>query len=72
MECQIPTEIRVNQRIMGLFFRLIGRIDGLHTEVEAQDEIVEVQTETKSITDGQVLDYILYLKLTFRLFGIIS
>ena len=72
MEGQVTTQVWVYQRIMGFFLRLIGRIDGLHAEVEAQDEVVEVQPETESVTDCQILDHIMDLKLSARLLRIVA
>ena len=54
MESKIPTEVWVYQGVMGFFFRLISWINSLHTKVKAQNEIVEIQAQPKTITHGEI------------------
>ena len=56
VERQIAPEVRMNQRIVRLVLRLVGRIDGLHTQIKAQDEIVEVQSYTHAVAHGQIVE----------------
>ena len=42
MEGKIPFEVGIEQRIM-LARSFVGRIYGLHAEVETQNEVVEVE-----------------------------
>ena len=41
-----------------------GGIDGLHTKIETDDEIVEVQAQTQAVTDSQILQDALQLELS--------
>ena len=51
---------------------LVGRIDGLHTHVETQDEVVEIQSDTHTIRRGYLLIELVYLKLPVWLVGIVA
>ena len=61
----------MNDRPM-LIPTLVGRIDGLHTHVETQDEVVEIQSDTHTIRRSYLLIEFVYLKLTVRLVGIVA
>ena len=53
MEGEIPVKFRSEERI--LIFSAIHRIDGLHTTVKADYQIVKVKTDTKPIRHRQLL-----------------
>ena len=57
---------------MILLLSLIRWIHRLHTEVETQDEIVEIQTDTQTIADGQIPQEAAYLELSTRLILIVA
>ena len=50
----------------------IGRIDGLHTTIEAEDEEVEVEADTKAISKGYLLIELIRLELAAWLAGIVA
>ena len=51
---------------------LEGGIDGFHTQVEANDEIVEVQAQSQTVTDSQIFQDALKLKLSPGLIRIVA
>ena len=55
MESKITTQTRMSNGEMGFVFYLEGGIDGLHTKIEADDEIVEVQAQAHTVADGHIL-----------------
>ena len=54
VECEITTEFGVSNRIM-LPLRLVGGIDGFHTQIKTQDKIIKVKAEAKTIAYGKLL-----------------
>ena len=50
----VAREDRTSYRIMLFFVAAIGWIDSLHAEVEAQDEIVEVEAQAETVAYGQL------------------
>ena len=66
MEGEIAAELRVNDGEM-LLLGGIGGVDSLHTHVEANNEIVEVQTDAQTIADSQLVPELRELKLSARL-----
>ena len=54
MEGKVALETGMDNGKMFVVINLEGRIDSLHAEVEADDEIVEVEAETHAITDSHV------------------
>ena len=71
MESKITTKLRMEDRIM-LVHISIGRIDGAHCHVKTQNEIIEIQTESKAIGHSQLLVERIELKLPARLVYIVS
>ena len=53
MKSKVATEFGVHYRKV-LATVIIHWIDGLHTHVETQDEIVEIQAESQTIADGNL------------------
>ena len=51
---------------------LVGRVDGLHTHVEAKDEVAEVEPQPKSVGHGYLLIETVELELSSRLFLVIA
>ena len=72
MEGKIPTEFRMDQRVVRLVLSLIGRIDGLHTSIETQHEEVEVQSQAEAVARSQVRHHSSKGELSSRLLFIIS
>ena len=60
----------MDNRIM-FFFRFIGGIYSFHTHIKAEDEIVEVHTEAKSVCCGNLLVECVKPELSGRLFFVI-
>ena len=59
MEGEIAAELRVNDGEM-LLLGGIGGVDSLHTHVEANNEIVKVQTDAQTIADSQLVCNLYY------------
>ena len=57
---------------MGGALFLVGWVDGLHTEVEAQDEEIEIETKSQSIRHGNLLEESVEPKLSAGLVGIVA
>ena len=71
MEGQVPAQAGMDDGIMCLFL-FKGGINGLHTQVEAQDEVVEVQAQTHAVANGDVIKQTRELELTARLVLIVA
>ena len=66
MEGEVPTKIRIEERIVFLMV-LIGGIDGFHAHIKSQYEIAEVQTQANAVCNGYLLIELADFKLsTFR------
>ena len=62
----------VQQRIVLVVLRLESRIDGFHTHVETQHEVVEVEAEAQAIADGQLRKEFIDLELSAWLFLLVA
>ena len=71
MEGEIPLEVGVDNRKMPLAV-LVSRMDSLHTTVQTQDEIIEVQADTQSVRHGYLTPERIKAELTARLLSIIT
>ena len=71
MEGEVATEIGMNQRIVSLAV-LVCRIDSLHAGIETQEEIVQVQPETKSIGYRYLLPTCIPSELSSRLVLVVT
>ena len=60
----VATEARMQQGIVFGLVVLVGWIDSLHAEVEAQDEITEVETHAQTVADGQLTGEVLQTELS--------
>ena len=69
VEREVAAEVRMNDGIM-LFVILVSRVDGFHSHIEAQDEIIEVQPQTETIGQCYLLIEILKLKLATGLISV--
>ena len=56
----------MQQRIVLVILRLVGRIHSLHAHVETQNKIVEVQADAQSIAHSQLLVEVIKMKLSAR------
>ena len=54
VEREVAPEVGVDEGIVFLAVP-VGRIDGFHAGIEAQDEVVEVETQAQSVGDGNLL-----------------
>src|SRR5574344_45573 len=71
MESGITMPFRMKDGIMFLL-AIISRIDGLHTEIKAQNKIAEIQSQTHAISHGYLLIKLIKFKLPSRLVVIIA
>ena len=62
----------MKHRIVLVVLGLVSRVDRLHTQVETQDEIVEVQAQAQSIADSQLTGKILEAELSAGLFVVLA
>ena len=71
MEGEIATENGIKQ---GPMLTLVGvsGIDGLHTHVEAKDEIVEIEAQAQTVGHRNLLIKFIKLKLSTRLFLVVT
>ena len=72
MEGEVATDSGVDDGIVGGTLVLIGGIDCLHTEIEAKDEEVEIETKTQSIGHRHLLEDIGEAELSAGLVGIVA
>ena len=71
MEGEIASKTWVEEREM-LFQRSVGRVYGFHTSIETQYEIVEVKTQTQSVSRCNLLPELIETELSVRLFSIFA
>ena len=71
MELEIATETRINEGIVLVGVAISG-VDSLHTHVETQDEVVEVQTQTQSVGHGYLFVELVESELSTGLFCIVT
>ena len=71
MELEIATETRIDEGVV-LVGVAIGGVDSLHTHVETQDEIVEVQAQTQSVGHGDLLVELVESELSTGLLSIVT
>ena len=71
MEGEITAEIGMGDGVV-LSAVLVGGIDGFHTHIKAQDEIVEIEADAQAIRHGNLLVEGIDLELTSWLVGIIT
>ena len=55
-----------------LFVLLVCRIDGLHTKVKAKDKVVEIESQSQSIANCQLLRQVVEGELAARLDVIVT
>ena len=71
MEGEVARELGINDGIM-LFLVVIHGVDGLHTHVETNDEIVEVQSQSQTIAYSYLLPEVIEMELSLGLLLIVS
>ncbi len=71
MEGKVARKARIDNRIM-LAPGAVSRIDGFHTAIKADDEIIEIQTNAQTIGHGYLLVELAEAELSARLVGIIA
>ena len=71
MELEVAAEAGMQDGIM-LVGVAVGGIDGLHTHVETQDEVVEVEAQAQTVGHGQLLVELVEAELSAGLFGIVA
>ena len=54
MEGEVATEVRTCDWVVFPSVGLVGGIDCFHAHVEAQDEVVEIESETESVAHGDL------------------
>ena len=62
----------MQQRVVLIVVGLVGRVDGFHAQVEAQDEILEVEAHASPIAHRQLLEEMGDAELSSRLVGIVA
>ena len=71
MEGKVSVEVRMSDRVV-LAWRIVSRVDGLHTCVKAEDEEVEIETKSNAVADGDLLVELVEAEFPFGLVGILS
>ena len=71
MEGEIAFKVGIEQRIM-LARGFVGRVNGLHAEVETQNEVVEVKSKTQSVGQSDLSIEAIEAELSAWLIGIIA
>ena len=71
VEGKVAAKARMQNRIV-LARSGMGWVHGLHAEVEAQDKVVEIQSETKSVGHSQFAEETMEAELPALLVGIIA
>ena len=72
VEGKITTQSWMNNGEMFFIISLICRINGFHSQIEPEDKIVEIQTQTKTVAHSQVLQQSGELKLSAGLLFIVG
>lgn len=72
MEGEVTPQTGMDNGEMIFIVSFEGGIDGFHTQIETDDKVVEIQTQTQSITHRQILQDALQLELSARLLGIVT
>lgn len=67
---EVALEVGVDDGIM--LGTRVGRVDGLHTTIEAEDEVVEIEAKTKAIGNGDLTPEGVEAELTARLILVIT
>ena len=71
VERKVAAEVRVEDGVM-LVIALIGRIDGLHSAIKTENEVIEVESQAKSIRISYLLVELIPLELSAWLVGIVA
>lgn len=53
VEGEVAAKARMYERIM-VALGFVGRVDGFHTEVETQYEVVEIESDAQSVGHGKL------------------
>ena len=53
VQCKVALEVRMNDDVV-VGSGGCGGVDSLHASVETQDEVVEIESESQSVTDGNL------------------
>ena len=72
MERQVTAQAWIEDGIMRGVLLAVGRVHCLHSEVETQDEEVEVEPHAQSVSHGNILEKAAEAKLSSRLVVIVS
>ena len=71
MEGEVAAEVGMHNGVM-LTVIVVGRIDRLHTHVEAQDEVIEVEAQPQAVRRGNLLIKLIKLELATRLLSVVT
>lgn len=71
MELEVATKARMQDGVVFVIVA-IGGIDGLHGKVKTQDEVVEIESKTKTIGHSKLLIEMIQPELTTGLIGIVA
>ena len=67
MKSVVAAEAWMEYGVMLVVVLFVGGVDGLHAEVEAENEVVEVEAQAQTIADGQLTRKVAESELPARL-----
>ena len=72
VEGEVATEVRTCDWEVFPSVGLVGGIDCFHAHVEAQDEVVEIESETESVAHGDLFPELVKLELSSWLIVVVA
>ena len=72
LEGEVATEVRTCDWVVFPSVGLVGGIDCFHAHVEAQDEVVEIESETESVAHGDLFPELVKLELSSWLIVVVA